>query len=436
MKVVQPPLDGQTAVLHQEEVEPPSSARADFKLFGDFIVVQFWLAAGRHQVTLVWQHLGADAAGGDAGARVWVTSFENEVAAGARRCEDCEPGFEVSADMLVCTSCPAGRSTAQTVDSEARCQPCPADTYAAVPGSAECTPCGVGMWSAEGSQQCLWRDVTGSVAQNGSARVYNVTGLELAWRTARNQYSGSFEASGGRFYVLELFDKATRPSASSEMDGPAPTDEAGFIWEVSEKYAPAGRGGTTQCVGTSSDQVLNLGSALEAIEPLGNGSGLVLHYTGGSMCGGQPRESFVTLKCDIEGDATLGPHALKEIQAGDSSRCAPVRLEWQTPHACPLCSLADYAMAVSDCSGGTRAVTYIKRSLCMGGLPVPSSTTEICGSGIAIGVWVVGGLMIVCLCCYAFYLRYKWRKTYDRYVKFQGEVRNKIGRSQVEFTID
>jgi len=77
-----------------------------------------------------------------------------------------------------------------------------------------------------------------------------------------------------------------------------------------------------------------------------------------------PRTTNVTLICDLASGVGAPVSAYPNGMVEFPARSCVYNFVWRSQYACPLCTVEDYEISVSDCANGTKTQTHLRLSEC------------------------------------------------------------------------
>eukprot|EP01094_Clydonella_sp_ATCC50884_P012300 TRINITY_DN222_c0_g1_i1.p1 TRINITY_DN222_c0_g1~~TRINITY_DN222_c0_g1_i1.p1 ORF type:complete len:871 (-),score=277.80 TRINITY_DN222_c0_g1_i1:298-2910(-) len=299
-----------------------------------FYTERFELEEGAHE--LVWNFHRLDNANEYPDARAYlqkVVVYGME-GGGAGDCTTCPAGFyQDQPEQPECKACAPG--SANSDEGSTSCKKCSGREFARSDGSKQCLPCGVGTEPNDDHSDC----VTDCVFMNKEKDVFDLTAL-----------SNIHTVTGLRNDSTFIFDFCGRlPNKKCGATNP-------YVCEERE-------------VVTARGEVLDFqydsGSFLEFRSAEKSEYAFELAYTNGTYedCPVEvDRETLIKFKCNTENtQSTIG------ILPKESDHCKNV-FEVLSPYACRVCTIDDFDRSEGSCSGGSRTVSFTKKSdaICYG----------------------------------------------------------------------
>ncbi|DBA00102.1 TPA: hypothetical protein N0F65_000393 [Lagenidium giganteum] len=388
-------------------------------------------------------------------------SFRGTVDGGNVGCTTCAPGYHPFTDTddamkYGCRMCSAG-SYSKTSDGRTKCSDCPPNTFSRG-GASSCTACGNNSFSAAGSSSCaapLVVQVNYSASEDAASEAtqvrYNLSLLQtLVWGndTALKLSAGNLSEKlvdgtpviPNRGHQLDdthtMFVGVLRPIDAGwrdavfgmivedyvvdDIDHPYiimldvlnPKDAGGYFMQASGLY------GNVQCSVPPQWAATNGGTKLD-IQPLSNGTGVVVSYLNGGPCpSGGKASTKINFICDVTASLSTSP----ELVGRDSQRCA-VELNWKTQFACPICTEEFFQQLRTECNAGTRSISYSNAMACYGGFQPDDVPIQTCSdivlaadqlTKVYAAAAIVGFVLLVLFIAVLVIYR-KYRNTYNEY---------------------
>ena len=280
---------------------------------------------------------------------------------GAASCQACAAGQYVTADAPYCKLTPPGTFSNPLATSPT---PCPANTYAEIPGSPSCSACGVGTTSPQGASwcddSCTWR-LNADISYD----------LKPLSRVGGDMYGPIVDPMSRRNYYINVCTREHTNFTCFDDDNRAIS--------------------TQSCMADGWGFGLDVGRVTNFYpHPTNPDMGVTIVYTnatsdvsipcrmllpGTSTRVTVPRSTNITFNCD-----PLAGFGSPEFTQDGSNMCT-YNFVWNSLFACPACDDSDWSYYYSECVGGRQYKTYQWKDnprKCHGGLPLPAPEERSC----------------------------------------------------------
>ncbi|OQR95358.1 hypothetical protein THRCLA_07941 [Thraustotheca clavata] len=415
-------------------------------------------------VSIVWRTSNAAL---DKVASVLITSigFTGTEFGGSSFCDACPPGYKPNDNQSRCAACSSGTYSLKKDNGVVVCENCPPNSFSNGQ-AAQCTPCGNNTYSAGGATVCQAPTYLNDTKNQLTYNLLALQRLVSTDDTLNNMITNSTLATSRQFsidatnsFMLGIFrpvepkfSKQSMLIVSSVLTNSYNQILVGSIMSyvvglTIVNYNEAGGNfmyntpsmGLVQCTVPSKYRVVNGGGKMD-ISTLDSGTGIRVVYSMGSVCSSLNGPTFYTTTIDFICNPSAnntGP-----ILADSSSYSSYAT--WNTPAACPLCSLSLFTYVLSpriltnpltsqtksQCSGGNQILSSTSSFTCVGGDSLPAQSIITCSdivldqstAAMAAGVVVLIVLLVVALLVGFVIVYRRYKNTMKDFLYLKGQM--------------